>query len=287
MNGYNTGWKFDRWYAAAAASSGATGTVTLESPATSFDSLTLGSANVANGNAPTANIAQWSIMTHGYNAIRLRFACYPTSGTLPETIGVVQWKVYLVEGTTEEDQVGTHWMLTPMTTIFTNWPSAVGAATTYSSTKTSLLNYQGKPFAIMANTIRCADTAAGTDVSVVADSAQNEAYASQYFYGVLGQDVRWGPSTYKSADGMPTVDVYTPKANFAVYSPGFSSEAATQNSSGEVYINNLAGAARILVVPTASYGYSVINRHPTAPLTVSGTAATFAKSVGLLYNLLQ
>jgi hypothetical protein len=226
-------------------------------------------------------------MTHGYNAIRLRFGCYPTSGTASDTIGVVQWKVYLVEGTAEEDQIGTHWILTPMTTIFTNWPNATGAITSYSTTKTSLLNYQGKPWAIMANTIRCADTAAGTDVSVVGDSVQNEAYASQYFYGVLGQDVRWGPSTYKAADGLPSTDVYSPKANFAVYSPGFSSESATQYSSGEVYINNLAGAARILVVPTASYGYSVINRHPTAPLNVSGTAATFAKSVGVLYNLLQ
>jgi hypothetical protein len=285
MNGYNTGWKFDRWYTAAAATTIANGTITAPDGTTPITTPTFNSANRDGENAPDGSTQRYSIMTHGYNAIRLRFACYPTSGTVSQTQGPIVWGVYLLEGTNEEDQTGTHWISTWMTNIVTNWASAAGVASGYSTTKSFLLNYQSKPWAILANTIRTTDYADGATASKAYDDAQNEAYASQYFYAALGQDVRWGAST-TATDGTGSAITYTPKGNFAVYSPGFSSESGTASSSGEVYITNLAGAARIMVIPRFASYFPTVSRHPTAPLSGSGTAS-YERNVGVLYNLTQ
>jgi hypothetical protein len=57
-------------------------------------------------------------------------------------------------------------------------------------------------------------------------------------------------------------------------------------AAGELYINGLAGAARIVVVPMLCHGSQVIN-HWSNTTVLGANAANAAKFIALSYNLIQ
>lgn len=277
MNGYNTGWKFDGWYdAPQCLSSNPNG-----------EAITRNSVGVAPpylGGTDPAVMAPNStiIMTHGYNAIRLRFAV--TAPTPADCVGIISWQVFLLESDNEEDQTASMWMATPFCAFLTQAPSGIGATAAYSQSKTNVLNWRGKSYAVMSNQVRVVQSQDGAGTEPASDIDEQEYWASQYFYNAVGLDVRNGQATIDAATGLPTTNIINRRFSNPAFSPGFGTNAASQNSSGELYINNLAGAARIIIQPRLHLPYTTLNRLGTP---VATNATVNAKSVGVFYNLLQ
>lgn len=277
MNGYNTGWKFDSWYDAPACAA-----ATLSGEAFTRNGVSV--ANTALNGTDPANMFTGStqIMTHGYNAIRLRFAVNAATG--PDSIGVVAWRVYLLESDSEEDQTASFWHATPYMAFLSNAPSGVGAVTSYSATKSNLINLYGKSWAVFSNQLRVVQNPTGTGTELANDIDEQEAWANQYLYNAVGLDLKNGQATIDANTGLPGTAIINRRFSTPVYTPGMSGISQTANVSGELYINNLAGAARIVVHPVLHMPYTTIARNGT-PL--SGAANVSAKSVGVFYNLLQ
>jgi hypothetical protein len=284
MQGYNTGWKFDKWFATDAVSSGATSTLTLAAnglavgrPAlflpTSSDSILCNAASIV------------PIMTHGYNSIRLRFL---SSATDPSTDtnfqGIVCWDVYLVESDAEEDQTKTFSQLVPLV--------CVAANTVYTSTSVTATNFYGRPSVKFCNQVRVVTDPTMTADTNTSQDTTSEAYAAAHMGNALGIDLNNGSSTIDTT-GVPSGNIINRRYRFSAYSPGFSSDNTLSSppgrpgqAAGELYINGLAGAARLLVVPMTAHGNTVINHWSNT--TSKGTAgATAAKQVAVMYNLIQ
>lgn len=280
MNGYNTGWKFDRWYDADAVLSSAFGVATfngntVDRPALAFqsssDSITCGSASIA------------PIMTHGYNSMRIRFLSSANdTGTATNYQGVVCWEIYLVESDVEEDQTASLSLLTPL--------ACVAANVIYPSASLTLSNFQGRTGTKFANQVRVvAHPGLPSDVNALSD-LQSEAYATTYMSNALGLDVQAAASTIDTA-GAPSENVINRRFRIPTLSPGFATDGTTTRESpaqaaGEVYINGLAGAARILVIPMRTYGSRIIPMWSVVDPKGAGTSVA-AKRVAIMYNLIQ
>ena len=107
----------------------------------------------------------------------------------------------------------------------------------------------------------------------------------------LGLDVQSAPSTIAASTGAPAAEIINRKFRIPAFSPGFSSDGtATRGfpaqTPGEVYINGLAGAARILVLPMSVPARTEISHWST--LDPKGTASNVAaRKVAVMYNLIQ
>lgn len=280
MNGYNTGWKFDRWYDADAVLAGAFGVATfngntVDRPAFAFQSssdlITCGNASIA------------PIMTHGYNSVRIRFLSSANdTATATNYQGVVCWEIYLVESDSEEDQTASLSLVTPLACVATN--------VVYPSASLTLSNFQGRTGTKFANQVRVvANPGLPTDINSSQDSP-NEAYATSYMSNALGLDVQASPSTIDTA-GAPSEFVYNRRFRIPALSPGFASDGTTTReapaqAAGEIYINGLAGAARILVIPMRTYGSRVLPMWNTVDPKGFGLGWA-AKKVAIMYNLIQ
>lgn len=280
MNGYNTGWKFDRWYDVDAVSSGSTGVATFNGntvnrPAiavqSASDSITCGDASIR------------PIMTHGYNSMRLRFlSSADDTSTATNYQGVVAWDIYAVESDVEEDQTPSVYFITPLACVAMN--------VVYPSTSLVLSNFQGRTGVKLANQVRVVSSPALAADSNISTDLASETYATTYFSNALGIDILSAPSVI-STSGTPSADIVNRKFRIPALSPGYSSDGtATRGlpaqAAGEVYINGLAGAARVLIIPMQSYGNNVINHWSTD--NPKGTAAaTAARKIAVMYNLIQ
>ena len=283
MNGYNTGWKFDGWYdyaqTTAVTTTGNIMSRTINGVTTSATLPFLG----ADGNSP--NIAYGTqILVHGYNSVRLRFGAY--AATASNTVGVMSVLIYLLESNNEEDQTAQFWMATPHSAYFVNFPTAIGvAAGQYSTSKTSVQRIAGNPYAVMAHQIRAINLPSWNQAEAAVDNDEQENWASSYFFNAVGLDLKNGQATIIQTSGLPDVtNIVNRRFTCPVYTPGNGTATETQNSSGEIYINNLAGAARMLVIPYISFPAQAIAR-TGAP--IASAVQTEAKQVGIFYNLLQ
>jgi hypothetical protein len=239
-----------------------------------------------------------SIMTHGYNSIRLRFAAYDGNAS-PTMTTPMTWRVYLVETDGEEDQSNKDVLVTHHSTVLTGW-ATLGAQPVapsanyhflgfpYSGDYASGNGYNGKPWAMLANQVRVIrnDASLGGLLEHAAQdptsAASFESFAGTMLSKAQGLDVYTGPNTITTAGTPDTTAVTSSSIQAHAYSPAFGN-TNTQHG-GELYITNLAGAARVLVVPTRYWGYTASVVKNTAP---SVGAAGNARDVGFLYNLIQ
>lgn len=283
MNGYSTGWKFNGWWDIAAGLSGvavvptsATTSVAYTAPLQSW-----------NGAVSTEPLMQYAISVHGYNAIRLRFPM--TAPVFGEIVSPVAWRIYLVESNAEPDQTADMWMMSLFATISTSFPTTASIPTAPSATYGDFFNMYGKSWMRLANQVRIVmrDTAFSTMKELAPETtvttSENAAYLANTFAGVLGSFSSLGAHQLTIATGAPVSEIYSDVALFPTYSPGLG-HSTVLDRAGEAYINNLGGAQYLLCVPTKSIGYSPSTTKYAAP---SAAVATLARSVGLMYNLIQ
>ena len=289
MNGYSTGWKFNGWWDIPAIPAVTSGGVTTTAVPVSAATGAAFSAPILswNGDINTEPLMRHAISVHGYNAIRLRFPMTaPVAGAVRSPIA---WHIYLVESDGEPDQTASMWMISTFATVMTTWPITTSIPTDYSQQRANYFNMYGKQWMSLANAVRCVQGHAA--VSSLAEIAATNpltaniayGYIANTFAGVLGSFSNLQPHSIKSSDGLPNADIYSDAAICPTYSPALGGSAQASNA-GEIYVNNLGGAQYLLCVPVIAYGYTPLDTKYSAPTT---TVDTLAKSVGLMYNLLQ
>jgi hypothetical protein len=293
MNGYSTGWKFNGWFSGTAdvGSAGGAGnyrndanSVVADYPKTTWT-----------GNIATETQAASAILVHGYNAIRLRFPMTSNDGTAPGGSGgnltyPVVWSIHLIESNAEPDQTATFWMSTQYCLLMTTWPATGSVPTSESANTTDLFNFNGKPWCRLANGVRIIQGASAVsslcEIPATNPTSGNGAYgfAGNTYSGVLGSFSSLQPHNIVATTGLPGADIYSDAAICPTYSPVLGNTNTTH--AGEIYINNLAGAQYLLCIPISGWGYVPANTKYTPP-TVGTTGAGKAKSVGVMYNLIQ
>lgn len=283
MNGYSTGWKFNGWWDIAAATStvariptSATTSVAYSAPLQSW-----------NGAMSTEPLMTYAISVFGYNAIRLRFPM--TAPAAGEIVSPVSWRLWLVESDAEPDQTQSMWMMTNFATIATTFPVTASIPTAATTTYADFFNMYGKSWMRLANQVRVVqnDSLFGSlkefDPSNSLTTTPQFSYIANTFQGVLGSYSSLGPHQITAATGVPVSEIYSDVATFPTYSPGLGT-SGTVDMAGEAYINNLGGAQYLLCVPSRSFSYVPSSTRYAAPTT---GVATLARSVGLMYNLIQ
>jgi len=294
MFGYNTGWKFSGWWSAAAVTSTGNNTAFTRNGISTWTPTWMSWSGSPVFTDPSMSA---SILTHGYNSVRLRFAVYDGNAT-PTTTLPVTWRVYLVETDSEEDQATNDVVITHHSTVLTSWESFGAQPVVPSATRHILglpysddyvkRGYNGKPWAALANQVRLIRndaTLAGLVEHLAQDPTTNasfESYAGTMLSKAQGLDVYAGPSTITTSGTPDTTAITSSSIQAHAYSPVFG--VANTGHAGELYITNLAGAARILVVPSRYWGYTASVTKNLAP---SVGAAGNARDVGFIYNLIQ
>jgi hypothetical protein len=288
MQGYNTGWKTRYFAVSTSISSGSAAALAANSGRPLLWQSVRGS-NYVQDRIKCGDYQIEPIMTHGYNSIRLRWAHLPAALTSQtDYSGVITYDIFLVESDVEEDQVPSYYSLTPLVSVATNlvYPTNMAEAPmqlTGFFTEAEKWKY--------CNQIRVVDSPLlGADTNTSADTG-TEAYAAGYIGGALGIDLINGASTIDTT-GVPVgANIINRKYRFSAYSPGFATDQTTSNgrmatAAGELYINGLAGASRLLVVPMLCHGSQVIN-HWSNTTVLGANAANAAKFIALSYNLIQ
>jgi hypothetical protein len=288
MNGYSTGWKFNGWWdiPAIPGSTSAGATVT-GIPVSATTGLPFSAPTQSwNGDVYTEPLMRYAVNVHGYNSIRMRFPMTaPVAGALRAPVA---WHIYLVESDAEPDQTASMWMMSTFATVMTTWPTQASIPTAYSTLRTMFFNQYGKTWMTLANAVRNVQghgaVASLTEIPATNPTTLNPAYGyiGNTFAGVLGSYSSLQPHSITAA-GVNVADIYSDAAICPTYSPALG-VAAQNASAGEIYVNNLGGAQYLLCVPVVAYAYQPVDTKYTAPSTL---VDTLAKSVGMMYNLLQ
>ena len=288
MNGYSTGWKFNGWWdIPAIPGSTSAGATTTGVPVSATTGLPFSTPIQSwNGDVYTEPLMQYAVNVHGYNSIRMRFPM--TAPVAGATRSPVAWHIYLVESDAEPDQTASMWMMSTFATVMTTWPTQAAIPTAYSGFRTIFLNQYGKTWMTLANAVRNVQ-GHGAVTSLTEIPASNPltlnaayGYIGNTFSGVLGSYSNLQPHKILLT-GAPEAEVYSDAAICPTYSPALGGTAQSTNA-GEIYVNNLGGAQYLLCVPVVAYAYLPADTKYTAP---SALVDTVAKSVGMMYNLLQ
>lgn len=284
MNGYSTGWKFNGWFNGTAPTA-LSGDGVFTNPVNSL--VNVGPSNSWQGNITNEPQALSAISVHGYNAIRLRFPMSTLDAAGGALIYPVTWGVWLIDSDAEPDQTPSMWMSSLYATVLTGWPVTTAAPTVASTSHTDYFNIYGKTWIRLANSVRIVQgQSAVGDLKEITPSnptSSNAAYAhiGNTYAGVLGSYSSLQPHQIPTG-GTTLVDINSDAAICPTYSPALGT--INVNSAGEMYINNLAGSQYLLCLPITGWGYQTNNVKYGAP---SATITGKAKSVGVMYNLLQ
>lgn len=284
MNGYSTGWKFNGWFDGTAPTA-LTGDGVFTNPVNGL--VNLPPSNSWQGNITNEPRAASAIFVHGYNAIRLRFPMSTLDAAGGALIYPVTWGIWLIDSDAEPDQTPSMWMSSLYATVLTGWPATTSAPTAPSGTHTDYFNIYGKTWIRLANSVRIIQGQSGVgdlkEMPPISATSSNPAFAhiGNTYAGALGSYSSLQPHNIP-AGGVTTDAIYSDAAICPTYSPALGTINLT--SAGEMYINNLAGSQYLLCLPIAGWGYQTANVKYTAP---SATITGKAKSVGVMYNLIQ
>lgn len=284
MNGYSTGWRFNGWFNGTAPTA-LTGDGVFTNPVNSL--VTLAPSNSWQGNITNEPQALSAISVHGYNAIRLRFPMSTLDALGGALIYPVTWGVWVIDSDVEPDQTPSIWMASLYATVLTSWPTTTVVPTVSSTTHTDYFNIYGKTWIRLANAVRIVQgqSAVGDlrEIPATSPTSTNAAYShiGNTYAGALGSYSSLQPHSITAA-GANVADIYSDASICPTYSPALGTINAS--SAGEMYINNLAGSQYLLCLPIAGWGYQSASVKYTAP---SATITGKAKSVGVMYNLLQ